>query len=786
MSLAETTFNSYLDELPDLIRERIRGSRLHASLRTDPTDGRPRTHHPLSNFRTGPESEVWEQEHTHLGRGGNGSVVVLQSKVWPRPRPGVPFDRRAVKIIPVYDKYWKYYLREVDAMIKFSNKGYTYSFVSFLGWYRFEYDDRLYLVTEYCERGDLRSYIRRRIEKRLPEHDVKEIAWQVLRALRLMHGEKCIHGDIKSSNVLIIQHPPDYWWVKVCDLGLSKRVEQTRGGDGATSTHFSPGYCPPEKSPIFESHRNIDGYKADMWCFGELVFHALTGGHCFEKLKDLERWSQTGSGYPDQTLRELKVSEDAIDFLHSVMAGEPSMRPTAETACRHRWIQPDSQPATQQFTPSLLQLGIRPRTWAPDIPLPTPITVPLIPPTPQVPYHISQGAHALLRQFPEAFGLAKPSFTTQHGTSEVELPWHLYSGIVNPLLTSSHLQRSTMNPDSLNPPASRRPRELQHGTYSHPNPYAHYDGSAYVVPFYASPYRSTRQLFDDQSRLPDRSGYGLASAYRTLARNSSSSQPPRPLVPSETSHDKRPKKSSGIIIKNANGDIVDMSGFKVPKTLENEEQPLRNTTVPVKENASSRQDIVAAGQVKPAETEDEKLERIICEMEEEDARREAEQAAITERWAAEGEARTRRALDAHSGQAEGGIAPSKAAASAAISRSPSQRERSHEPGASGSPKHTGQGEVVAREPVSMVVHGETEVVEPSPGDDDIGRGSPPSPQPAVGQTAQSDGQDGQTPEHSSSQGAPHPKSDSHELVLSSEQKKANKKKRRRHMQAARN
>lgn len=145
------------------------------------------------------------------------------------------------------------------------------------------------------------------------------------------------------------------------------------GSNSATSTHFSPGYCPPEKSPIFDDHRNIDGYKADMWCFGELVFQALTGRASFKSTKDLDTWYRTRRGYPDQLLRDLQISEDAIDFLHSVMAGNPSSRLTSELACGHRWILPDSRPGTRRFAPSFLHPERRMRTWAPDAPPQSPI-----------------------------------------------------------------------------------------------------------------------------------------------------------------------------------------------------------------------------------------------------------------------------------------------------------------------------------------------------------------------------------------------------------------------------
>lgn len=76
------------------------------------------------------------------------------------------------------------------------------------------------------------------------------------------------------------------------------------------------------------------------------MLQALTGKPSFKNAKDLYTWCQTGEGYPDQLLRELQVSEDAIDFLHSVMAFDPAARPTAKAACEHRWwAESDIRPA---------------------------------------------------------------------------------------------------------------------------------------------------------------------------------------------------------------------------------------------------------------------------------------------------------------------------------------------------------------------------------------------------------------------------------------------------------
>lgn len=71
--------------------------------------------------------------------------------------------------------------------------------MNFLGWYKFDFEDQLFIITEYCEHGDLRSHLRAQPGCRLPEPEVKDIAGQVLWALHTMHGEECIHGDIKLN-----------------------------------------------------------------------------------------------------------------------------------------------------------------------------------------------------------------------------------------------------------------------------------------------------------------------------------------------------------------------------------------------------------------------------------------------------------------------------------------------------------------------------------------------------------------------------------------------------------
>lgn len=121
MSHTESTLDGCLEGLPGPMRERIRSSR-RVAIRQTGAHGRPQILHPMRNPLGGQHFEVWEQDQKQLGSGGNGCVVVLQSKVSPLASPGYPTEQlRAVKIIPVDDRRWKYYLRELDALIRFSD-----------------------------------------------------------------------------------------------------------------------------------------------------------------------------------------------------------------------------------------------------------------------------------------------------------------------------------------------------------------------------------------------------------------------------------------------------------------------------------------------------------------------------------------------------------------------------------------------------------------------------------------------------------------------------------------
>ncbi|MEW5311574.1 MAG: hypothetical protein WDW38_003281 [Sanguina aurantia] len=79
----------------------------------------------------------------------------------------------------------------------------------------------IYMALEYCEAGDLFN-----MRGQLPEDDAKQLLWQLLSALRYMHGQDVWHRDIKSANVLVTVRDGQRV-AKIADFGSARSAVVT-------------------------------------------------------------------------------------------------------------------------------------------------------------------------------------------------------------------------------------------------------------------------------------------------------------------------------------------------------------------------------------------------------------------------------------------------------------------------------------------------------------------------------------------------------------------------------
>ncbi|KAI1273864.1 kinase-like domain-containing protein [Xylaria sp. FL0933] len=241
-------------------------------------------------------------------------------------------------------------IRELQALVKFSQQRFVGSFVEFYNWY--ENNDALFIAMEYCRHGDLNQFVKD--HGAIVEVDVQKITDQVLQALMFMHESNFAHRDLKPANILIKHRPPDSEWkIKVGDMGLSKRigVEPT-----STTVKGTPGFIAPERIPgIGPTHSATDPFSSDMWCLGEVVFFLLTSEKTFDSSMQLQGYYNGKMSFPEERLQNAKVSQQAIDFVKALMAVQPSERLSAFQADYHLWMRDTSSiEGPQQGLPDTL------------------------------------------------------------------------------------------------------------------------------------------------------------------------------------------------------------------------------------------------------------------------------------------------------------------------------------------------------------------------------------------------------------------------------------------------
>ncbi|KAI1861843.1 hypothetical protein JX265_009346 [Neoarthrinium moseri] len=328
--------------LPELVRD----SRLETIFNADST---VHIYHDRPGRRATPRREAWKKKHI-LGSGGNG-VVWLEEQLMENLGEAPSAAYRAVKQITSTESksildLCKY---ELEALAKFSTRKYARCFVRSFGWY--QGTNSLSITMEYCPNGDLQNYLTKHF--RLPESDTQEIVSQVVEGLCFMHEEGFAHRDLKPGNILIKSFPPtDHWWVKICDMGLSKRIEGVIGS--STTVKGTPGFLAPELLGFGDSDpKKADPYAVDIWCLGEMTYRMLCGKGTFASYGQVREYQLATRPFPVEPLYQIEASQASISFTTSAMKAEPRSRFDAHQAFNHDWLKmkfDEPQPSDQRTT----------------------------------------------------------------------------------------------------------------------------------------------------------------------------------------------------------------------------------------------------------------------------------------------------------------------------------------------------------------------------------------------------------------------------------------------------
>ncbi|CAL8282118.1 unnamed protein product [Merluccius merluccius] len=192
------------------------------------------------------------------------------------------------------------------------------------------YDTRseVVMVMEYIAGGELFE----RIVHESFEHTEPTSACymrQILDGMQYVHKQGIVHLDLKPENIVCVATTDIQ--VKIIDFGLASKLEP---GKELKVMHGTPEFMAPEVvnyEPV--------ALETDMWSIGVICFILLSGESPFQGDNDAETQALVAAAhyeFDEESFEE--ISDEAIDFISSLLQKDQRNRLSCDQALAHPWM----------------------------------------------------------------------------------------------------------------------------------------------------------------------------------------------------------------------------------------------------------------------------------------------------------------------------------------------------------------------------------------------------------------------------------------------------------------
>ena len=180
--------------------------------------------------------------------------------------------------------------------------------------------DSYFYAMEFVEGETLEKLIKRsgRLEVKL----ALEIATQVAAGLAAAHEQHLVHRDIKPTNIMVRLKEEGGVTVKIIDLGLAKRVDESTSEAGISSPGAFAG-TPEFASPEQFAWIQVD-IRSDLYSLGVTLWIMVTGQTPFRGLSAEVMYQHQHAPLPLERLKD--VAQPVVVLLEKLLEKDPAQR----------------------------------------------------------------------------------------------------------------------------------------------------------------------------------------------------------------------------------------------------------------------------------------------------------------------------------------------------------------------------------------------------------------------------------------------------------------------------